>query len=155
MPDTFLRKLQKNVPNRTNIVSIMFFLCSILHLTSYLNSNYILYIYYKIWQLDFTYKTRSDDNCHEWSLVTYHPHDGHPQTQGWSPTTRKYTTDLEIWHLDLTYKTKTSWQLPWMVTYHPKDGHLPEENILHTWNFALGLNNLLAVSDTIWTKLQS
>ena len=79
-------------------------------------------VYYRlrIWQLDFTYKTRSDDNCHEWSLVTYHPHDGHPQTQGWSPTTRKYTTDLEIWHLDLTYKTKTRWQLPWMVTYLKK-----------------------------------
>ena len=28
------------------------------------------------------------------SMGTYHPYDGHPQTQGWSPTRRKYTRDL-------------------------------------------------------------
>ena len=63
-----------------------------------------VYCIHQIWHLDITHKTNT-----RWQLpwmVTYHPRDGHPPSQGWSPT-------IEIW----------SPTFPNMVTHVPKAGH--------------------------------
>ena len=70
-------------------------------------------------------------------MVTYHPRDGHPPTQAWSPTIRIFTTDLEF--VTKTYLTKLipggkchGWSstISRMVAHYPKDGHPPEESVL-------------------------
>ena len=69
--------------------------------------------------LDITHKSKA-----RWQppwMVTNYSKDGHPPTQGWSPTNPRMVTHqkellytLEIRHLDITHQTK----VPWMVTYH-------------------------------------
>ena len=78
--------------------------------------------------------------------VTYHPQEGHPPTQGGSPTNPRMVTNQPkdghpnkdlyyrhtVWHLHITHRTNSRWQLPWMVAQQPKDGHPPTLVWSHT-----------------------
>ena len=61
--------------------------------------------------------------------------DGCPPTQGWPPTKRKYTTDMEFTTKLKKLKPSDNCHgqlstIPMIVTHYPKDGHPPEENVL-------------------------
>ena len=93
-------------------------------------------------------------------MVSHHHQDGHPSSQGQSPTIQKLkstrmkcTNRHGIWHLDLFHKIKTRLQLPQMVSHHHQDGHPPfkgwlptiknltEGSELQNWNLAHRLNH--------------
>ena len=76
-------------------------------------------------------------------MVTYPPLEGHPPTQGWSPTRRKCITDLEFGIYTLLTKSAPGdnchgWSpgIPRRVSHLPKDGHPPEGSMLQIWILA-------------------
>ena len=77
-------------------------------------------VYYRlgIRQLHLTHKTNT--RWHMPWMVTYHPYEGDPPTQGWSPTNPRMVSLQKdvyyrqgIWHRDLTHKTDGRW---WSLT---------------------------------------
>ena len=87
-------------------------------------------------------KLKPGDNCHGWSTTIirkvvhkpYHPQKSHPPTQGWSPTKRNCSRDMELGTYTLLTKLAPGdncygWSLtiPRMVTNQPKDGHPPTQ----------------------------
>ena len=120
------------------------------------NTNKEVYYRHGILHLHFTRKTNT-----RWQLpwmVTHHSSDGHPPTQGRSPTTPRMVTHqkevyyiLGIWHLHFTHKTNTRWQLSWMVTYHPSEGHtLTQEWSLGRGDFNFFSRIILAFWVFLW-----
>ena len=90
-------------------------------------------------------------------MVTHQPKDGHPPTQGWSPTKRKCTTDL-VFGTHIISLTKLTPQVttamdghlpslaglptnPRMVIHQPKDSHPQEGSVIPTCNLSLYSQN--------------
>ena len=93
------------------------------------------------------------DNCHGWShtipwRVTRQPkEDGHQPTQGWSPTKRKCTTDLQFGIYTLLTKLTLGdncygWSpsIHRMVPHPHKDGHPLEGSVIKTGNLVPRIN---------------
>ena len=78
-------------------------------------------------------------NYHGLSMVTYYPKHGNPQTQGWSPTSRRCTTNIEFWDLDLDCHG-------WSPT-NPKMGTHQQGVYYRLGNWHLKLNNFKMVLD--------
>ena len=103
-------------------------------------------VYYRhgIWQLHITHKTNT-----RWQLpwmVPYHSCEGHPQTQGWSATIRKRTTDMEFGNNTLIIKLTPGDNCPEglltirrRITCQRKDGHPPTNG----WSPQLALLGLV------------
>ena len=81
-------------------------------------------------------------------MVNYHPMAGHPPTQGWSPTKRNCSRDMELGTYTLLTKLAPgdncyggSPTIPRIVIHQPKDGHPPKGFIIQTRNLAIRLNS--------------
>ena len=96
-------------------------------------------------------KLKPGDNCHGWSTTIirkvvhkpYHPQKSHPPTQGWSPTKRNCSRDMELGTYTLLTKLAPgdncygqSPTIPRIVTHQPQDGLPQEGSVVELWNLA-------------------